>query len=205
MARYGTEHKAATRQRIIDKAGERFKRDGIDGSGIATLMSDAGLTNGAFYAHFASKDELVASVVSHQLAVQIGSYGALEPGHDGLEAFIRWYLSPGHRDQRGTGCPSAALLDEIGRCPDETRGAYTDGARRIVDEVAARLAPADPASARGTAIGLFTMLVGSLQLARALTDPAFSDEVLAHGVDNALRLMDESLPGRAHASRNAST
>jgi AcrR family transcriptional regulator len=190
VARYGTEHKAATRQRIIDKAGERFKQDGIDGSGIATLMSDAGLTNGAFYAHFASKDELVATVVSHELAVQIERYGALEPGRAGLEAFIRWYLSPEHRDQRGTGCPSAALLDEIGRCEDEARQAYTEGARTIVEEIAARLAPADPASARGTAIGLFTMLVGSLQLARALADPTFSDEVLAQGVDNALSLMD---------------
>ena len=56
MARYGTEHKQATRQRIIETAGRRLKRDGIDGSGVATLMADAGLTNGAFYAHFPSKD-----------------------------------------------------------------------------------------------------------------------------------------------------
>ena len=53
VARYGTEHKEATRRRIVERAGRRFKRDGIDGSGIATLMADAGLTNGAFYAHFA--------------------------------------------------------------------------------------------------------------------------------------------------------
>ena len=56
MARYGTEHKQATRQRIIETAGRWLKRDGIDGSGVATLMADAGLTNGAFYAHFPSKD-----------------------------------------------------------------------------------------------------------------------------------------------------
>jgi TetR/AcrR family transcriptional regulator, transcriptional repressor for nem operon len=63
VVRYGKEHKQETRQRIIETAGRRFKRDGIDGSGIATLMADAGLTNGAFYAHFASKNDLVATAV----------------------------------------------------------------------------------------------------------------------------------------------
>ena len=60
MARYDKEHKSATRQRIVEAAGKRLKRDGIDGSGVATLMDDAGLTNGAFYTHFASKDDLIA-------------------------------------------------------------------------------------------------------------------------------------------------
>ena len=67
MARYSPEHKEATRRRMIETAGRRFKSDGIDGSGIATLVADAGLTNGAFYGHFASKDDLVASVVTQQL------------------------------------------------------------------------------------------------------------------------------------------
>jgi AcrR family transcriptional regulator len=70
VARYGKEHKQATGQRIIETAGRRFKRDGIDGSGISTLMADAGLANGAFYAHFASKDDLVATAVADQLRVQ---------------------------------------------------------------------------------------------------------------------------------------
>ena len=67
MARYGKEHKQATRRRIIDAAGRRLKGDGIAGSGIATLMADAGLTNGAFYAHFDSKEDLVATAVADQL------------------------------------------------------------------------------------------------------------------------------------------
>ena len=73
MARYDAEHKAGTRRRIIDTAGRRFKQDGIDGSGVAALMSDAGLTNGAFYAHFESKDDLVANVVADQLATSVPS------------------------------------------------------------------------------------------------------------------------------------
>jgi TetR/AcrR family transcriptional repressor of nem operon len=68
MARYGKAHKQATRGRIVEAAGRRLKRDGIDGSGVATLMADAGLTNGAFYAHFDSKDDLVATAVADQLS-----------------------------------------------------------------------------------------------------------------------------------------
>ena len=63
MPRYDKEHKKATRRRIIETAGQRFKQDGFDGSGVATLMADAGLTNGAFYAHFDSKEDLFATVV----------------------------------------------------------------------------------------------------------------------------------------------
>ena len=115
MARYGKEHKEATRRRIVEAAGRRFKRDGIDGSGIATLMADAGLTNGAFYAHFDSKEDLVATTVADQLREQRESYWQ-RPGA-GVEQLVREYLSVRHRDDPEHGCPSAALLDEIGRCP----------------------------------------------------------------------------------------
>ncbi|MEV0643391.1 TetR/AcrR family transcriptional regulator [Streptomyces sp. NPDC050619] len=189
MARYAKEHKQVTRQRIIEKAAHRFKQDGIDGSGISTLMADAGLTNGAFYAHFASKDDLVANVVAEELRTQAKGYDTLRPGRQGLEDFVRDYLSPEHRDQPSTGCPSAALLDEIGRCTDDTKQAYTEGTTAVVEEIAARLAPADPQSARGRAIGLFTMMVGTLQLSRALADRKFADEALEEGIENAHMFM----------------
>jgi AcrR family transcriptional regulator len=115
MARYGKEHKQATRQRIIEAAGRRLKRDGIDGSGIATLMADAGLTNGAFYAHFESKQDLVAQTVAEQLREQRQRFAALPARRAGLEQIVRAYLSVDHRDNPDAGCPSAALLDEIGR------------------------------------------------------------------------------------------
>lgn len=151
MARYNKGHKQATRRRIIGKAGRRFKQDGIDDSGISTLMSDAGLTNGGFCAHFASRDDLVANVVAEELRTQAAWYGTLRPGRPGLEDLVRDYLSPAHRDQRGVGCPSAAPLDEIGRCADATKQVYSDGARAIVDEIAGDLALEDPQSARGAA------------------------------------------------------
>ncbi|WP_199752173.1 hypothetical protein [Actinoplanes sp. ATCC 53533] len=112
---------------------------------------------------------------------------ALPPGRAGLEAFLLEYLSPEHRDSPADGCPSAALLDEIGRCATATKDAYTGGTRSILDEIATRLAPGDPRSAYGKAVGIFTMVAGTLQLARALSDPKLSDEVLAHGIENARR------------------
>jgi AcrR family transcriptional regulator len=185
VARYDKVHKQATRQRIIETAGHRFKQDGIDGSGVATLMADAGLTNGAFYAHFSSKDDLVAHVVADQLDTQAESFRALPPGRAGLEGFLREYLSPQHRDNPADGCPSAALLDEIARCPAGTKHAYTDGAQAILDEIAARLAPEDPQSARAKALGLYTIAVGTLQVSRVVSDPKVADEVLEQGIQNA--------------------
>ena len=189
MARYGSEHKEATRRRIVETAGRRLKRDGIDGSGIATLMSDAGLTNGAFYAHFESKEDLVATVVGHQLARQASEFSELPDGPAGLEVFVGEYLSPAHRDHPDIGCPSAALLDEVGRCTAATKKAYTVGTEAILDEICTRLAPEDPASATGTALALFTMLVGSMQLARAVSDPKLSDAVLEEGIRSAEALI----------------
>src|SRR5436309_15493628 len=107
MVRYGKEHKLATRRRIIETAGRRLKRDGIDGSGVATLMKDAGLTNGAFYAHFTSKDSLVAVAIEDQLhTLHANLVAQAEPGRAGLEQIVRWYLSAHHRDNPGDGCPN---------------------------------------------------------------------------------------------------
>src|SRR3954452_4132839 len=104
MARYSPEHKEATRRRMIETAGRRFKKDGIDGSGVATLMADAGLTNGAFYGHFSSKEDLVANVLADQLRTQRKSFDDQPSDRAGLEVFVRSYLSPEHRDQLADGC-----------------------------------------------------------------------------------------------------
>jgi TetR/AcrR family transcriptional repressor of nem operon len=190
MARYGKQHKQATRQRIVEAAGRRLKRDGIDGSGVATLMADAGLTNGAFYAHFDSKEELVATVVAEQLREQREGYSGRSP-----EEIVRDYLSTQHRGDREGGCPSAALLDEIARSSDAVKRAYTDGQVAIIDDVAARLAPDDPQSARLQALSVFALMVGTLQVSRALADPRLADEVLEQGIKNALALLGSGNQG----------
>ena len=184
MARYGKDHKLATRRRIIAAAGRRLKRDGIDGSGVAALMADAGLTNGAFYAHFDSKEDLVASAVADQLRAEREAFST-----QSLEEIIRGYLSIEHRNDREGGCPSAALLDEIARSPDAVKRAYTDGQLALIDDAAARLAPDDPQSARAQTLGVFALLVGTLQVSRALADQRLADEVLEQGIQNALTLL----------------
>src|SRR5213080_3157042 len=146
--RYSKDHKQATRERIVQAAGRRFKQDGIDGAGLATVMSDSGLTNGAFYAHFKSKEDLVANVLADQLRTQRQGFEGLPSDRAGLEALVRLYLSPQHRDQWADGCPSAALLDEIVRRPATTRQVFTNEQLATADEIAARLDPADPEAAR---------------------------------------------------------
>ena len=189
--RYGKDQKQATRERILQAAGRRFKQDGIDGAGVANLMSDAGLTNGAFYAHFASKEDLVANVLADQLRAQRHSVDAESPDLEGLKAFVRDYLSPQHRDQRADGCPSAALLDEIARRPTATRQVFTDELLGVIDDIASHLDPTDIAAARTDALTVFGLMVGTLQLARTLTDHDLSDQLLARGLETALKLLDD--------------
>lgn len=184
MARYGKEHKQATRRRILEAAGRRLKRDGIDGSGIASLMADAGLTNGAFYAHFDSKEDLVTTTVADQLSEQRETYSA-----QSLEEIVRGYLSTQHRDNTEGGCPSAALLDEIARSKDAVKRSYTAGQMAIIDDIAARLAPDDPQPARVKALGVFALMVGTLQVSRALSDRRLSGRLLEQGIQNALALL----------------
>jgi TetR/AcrR family transcriptional repressor of nem operon len=188
--RYGKDQKQATRQRILEAAGRRFKQDGIDGAGVAAVMSDAGLTNGAFYAHFESKEDLVANVLADQLRAQRHRFAEQPSDRAGLEAIIRYYHSPQHRDECADGCPSAALLDEVARRPVATRQVFTDELLGVADDVAARLDPVDPAAARTDALALMALLIGTLQLARALTDRELSDQLLARGVETAFRLLD---------------
>ena len=192
--RYEKEHKQASRLRIIETAGRRLKLDGIDGSGVATLMADAGLTNGAFYAHFDSKDHLVATVIADQLRVQRETFASLPAGRKGIDLFLRWYLSVEHRDNPAEGCPSAALLDEIARGSEATRGAYTHGLVEMADAVAAHLSPKNPASVRPTVLAVFALLIGAQQLARSLTDPKLAKTVLDQSLKNALATLDTVAP-----------
>jgi TetR/AcrR family transcriptional repressor of nem operon len=189
--RYSKDHKQATRQRILEAAGRRFKQDGIDGVGVAAVMSDAGLTNGAFYGHFKSKEDLVANVLADQLRAQRQSFDARPPDRGGLEAIIRSYLSPQHRDHCADGCPSAALLDEIARRPAATKRVFTDEMTGTMDNIASRLDPTDVDASRTDALALLGFMIGTLQLARALTDRDLSDQLLARGVETALKLLDD--------------
>ncbi len=176
--RYEKGRKDSSRTKIMEVASERFRKDGIAASGLATIMSDAGLTNGAFYPHFASKAELVRASVVHALEAQSQQLqGALDIG--GMEAVILTYLSPEHRDDHAKGCASAALLPEIARQPVETRQAYTEQFKCLVDTLSAALE--DTKDPQGVALGVVATLFGTLELARAVDEKELSDRILSAG------------------------
>lgn len=179
--RYSTSHKDQTRQRIIDAASLLFKENGIDATGIAVIMKQAKLTNGAFYAHFASKEALVEASIADQVQKQLESFQEAPNDMSGVKLIIDTYLSTGHRDSCGLGCPSAALLDEIARRSDATKRAYSSGMTRLADSFKGRFAGYTEEQVREKFTGLFALLVGTLQLSRAMADQHASDFVLSSG------------------------
>ena len=185
--RYEKGHKDASRLRIMEVAAERFRDDGIAATGLAGIMSDAGLTNGAFYPHFQSKSELIRESVAVALDAQSKLLQEILAS-GGLDAAIAAYLSAEHRDDPGKGCVSAALLPEIARQPQETRRLFTECFLAQVRAVAAALPPQtkDP---EDVALGLFASLIGTLELARAVKGTALSDRILAAGIEAARALI----------------
>jgi len=186
--RYEKGHKDATRAHIIDVASVQFREGGVAAVGIAGIMAGAGLTNGAFYNHFESKEDLVEAVLAHALGGRrIGLRANLEAGKS-LEATIRDYLSVRHRDDSSGGCPTAALVAEIARHPKATRDAFTGKIMDIVDLIAARSGKGSARERRKRAVAVYGLMVGALQLARAVNDRKLSDDILESATDSALAL-----------------
>jgi TetR/AcrR family transcriptional repressor of nem operon len=193
--RYDKGRKEETRERILDAAAMRFRRDGIDGVGVASLMSEAGLTQGGFYNHFESKDALVREVVASSLresrnrmdaAIEAGKYG-------GIEALVAFYLSATHRDHADRGCTCAALTMEIARTDAATRRVFTEELTESLALIGAHLPSAlKPKQRRQKAQAIFASMIGTLALARAVDDAALSDEILAGGRRAALALAEPS-------------
>jgi TetR/AcrR family transcriptional regulator, transcriptional repressor for nem operon len=184
--RYDKGRKDATRERIIEVASRQFREKGVAAVGLAGIMSDAGLTNGAFYAHFASKEELVREVLSHA-SFRNKLFKAAENG-SGLAGAIREYLSSAHRDNPGQGCPTSALVAEIARHPRGTRKTFTGKFANVIELIAAGL-DAGEDERRRKAVAIYALMVGALQLARAVDDKRLSEEILRSGADEALALL----------------
>lgn len=185
--RYEKGHKENTRQQITEVASRHFRDHGVSAVGLAAIMADAGLTNGAFYTHFTSKSDLVRECIERTLDAQRESMTETV-GRAGFEAILRQYLSPAHRDDSAHGCPSAALLPEISRESPEIRQAYTARFNSVVDLIATRLEGRKPDDAKQTARAIYALVVGSLQLARAVDDRALSDDILEGAIKTVLQL-----------------
>lgn len=192
--RYEKGHKDASRQRIVAVATERFRTDGIAASGLAGIMSAAGLTNGAFYPHFRSKADLVRESLDIAVDAQCRQIADLLAA-GGPEHVIDVYLSPEHRDAPGQGCASAALLPEIAREPAATRDAYTQRQVALIDVISSAL-PAETPDPQAVAIGIYATLIGTLELARAVSDPELSARILAAGANAAKAMLPNHMGTR---------
>ena len=185
--RYEKGRKDTSRNRIMEVAAERFRRDGIAASGLANVMSDAGLTNGAFYSHFQSKADLVRECVAVALDDQTQRMTeTIAAG--GPELAMAAYLSPESRDNPDKSCALAALLPELARQPLEARAVYAERFQALVDKIIETL-PSDRKVQDEVVFGVYSTLVGALQLARATAGTEMSDRILKAGIDAAQTLI----------------
>ena len=191
--RYEKGRKDASRRKIMEVASERFRCDGIAATGLATIMSDAGMTNGAFYPHFQSKADLVRESVAAATEAQAEDTRQTIAG-GGLEMAIAGYLSPEHRDNPGQGCVLAALLPELARQPLETRQVYAERLAGMLRELASAL-PAHIENREAAAMSVYATLIGTLQLARAVEGTDLSDRILAAGTKAARALVHSQSAG----------
>lgn len=189
--RYEKGHKETTRRHILDVASAQFRENGVAAVGLAGIMAEAGLTNGAFYTHFESKEDLVRAVLLDALTRREEKHRANLQNSVGLESVIRDYLSARHRDGAGSGCPTAALVAEIARHPKQTRDTFTTKTSDIIALMAAQLREGTPEERRRKAVAIYATMIGALQLARAVNDRKLSDEILENAVDAALTLAGE--------------
>lgn len=195
--RYEKGQKDATRQRIIDTASRQFRESGVAAVGIAGIMSGAGLTNGAFYAHFKSKEDLVETVLTNALRRREERLRTASETDEGLKAVIREYLAPSHRDRPSGGCPTAALVAEVARHPKATRVIFTGKVLTFIELITTQIREGAVDERRRRAIAIYGMMVGALQIARAVNDRKLSDEILESAVDAALALAGEEKAGSA--------
>src|ERR1700744_4212524 len=190
--RYEKGHKEATRQHLIDVTSKQFRESGVAAAGLAGIMAAAGLTNGAFYLHFESKEDLVRAVLVDALGRRERGLAGNLKANVGLKKSVRDYLGTRHRDNAGAGCPTAALVAEIARHPEGTRDVFTGKAGQIISLIAAQLRTGSAAERRRKAMAIYGMMVGALQLARAVNDRKFSDELLEGAIEGALALAGET-------------
>jgi TetR/AcrR family transcriptional repressor of nem operon len=178
MRRTRPSRKEATHDRIVEAAARAIRRSGYRGTGVADIMKDAGLTHGGFYAHFASREAMLAEAAdragAESLAMMTRIAAALPPT-EALPAMMRAYLSKEHVESVETGCPVAALGSEMPRQAPEVRRAATRRIKEMIDLVARQASDWGQPIAHERALVNVAAMVGALVLARAVDDPRLSD------------------------------
>ena len=172
--RYSHGHKAKTHQRIIEEASVRFRRDGIGATGLQPLMKSLGLTHGGFYAHFASKDELVEKALQHAANEVDGRCAELFNHPQPLTAFIDTYLSEWHLQSPHEGCPLPTMSLEMaqqGKCSTTTDTVINARLKQIQETL-------QGPDAQDQSIVIFATLVGALVLSRGAESGEFKNKIL---------------------------
>lgn len=180
--RYDTEHKQKTRSKVLQAAAKAIRTDGPDRVAVAGVMAEAGLTHGGFYAHFGSKNDLIAAAIGQmfeEVSARIEHETAGRGPAEGLTAYIDFYLSRKHRDARGSGCPMAALSSDLPRMTDAARAQFAAGVQQVTVALGGRLAALGYAHAEAGARSMMAELIGALSLARVEPDVKRSDAILA--------------------------
>ena len=174
--------KEATHERIVEVASRAIRRSGYDGTGVADIMKEAGLTHGGFYAHFASRDALLAEAGdragSDSVALASRLAAAAPPGQS-VQAIMKAYLSPEHIAAVETGCPVSALACEMPRQAPEVRHSATMHIKEMIDLLARQMPDWGDARAHEEAMALLCALIGTTMLARAVDDPRLSAALCA--------------------------
>lgn len=174
-------HKAKTRARILDEAAMAMRARGSDGIGVSELMKRAGLTHGGFYAHFESRDDLVAHAVDRMFqdsAAMVARYlGA--PDGPALAALIDFYLSEAVMRAADRGCPLPALTGEAARMPEAARARFERGVAGFRDAIARALVAMGREDAEALAASVLAEMVGAMALARSFSDGATGAAMLA--------------------------
>ena len=172
--------KEATHDRIVETAARAIRRSGYDGTGVAEIMKEAGLTHGGFYAHFESREGMLAEAADRAGAdgmALLAQVAAAAPPDKALQAMLRAYLSKEHVEGVETGCAIAALGSEMPRQAPKVRRAATRRIKEMIDLVARQSPDWGQPDAHERALVTVATAVGALVLARAVDDPKLSDAV----------------------------
>ena len=170
--------KEVTHERIVETAARAIRRSGYGGTGVADIMKEAGLTHGGFYAHFDSREGMLAEAADRAGADTVAfltRVAAAATPKKALEAMLSAYLSKGHVEGRESGCAVAALGSEMPRQAPKVRRAATRRIKEMIDLVARQSPDWGQPGAHERALVTVATAVGALVLARAVDDPKLSD------------------------------
>ncbi|WP_375757900.1 TetR/AcrR family transcriptional regulator [Corallococcus exercitus] len=179
--RYTAEHKQATHARILAAAEKLFRAEGFSGASVERVMRAAGLTVGGFYAHFASKEALLAESLRAFMAVNKSRWlaGLREArGQEFLEHFARRYLNQYDRDTGDTSCMMPSLLSDLTRAKPEVQAAFGQGLEALVGEAQAQLPAREGATPRQQMLATVALCFGAMTLARATASQPLAGEIL---------------------------